>query len=93
MLRLAADKAGVMAGPSLASKIATPDRAGSPEAVSGHLAQKLSTKRREHSKPPLIAFWFPGVGRRGLRMLREAADKCKLLVVSEVMEQARFHCW
>jgi 3-deoxy-7-phosphoheptulonate synthase len=40
-------------------------------------------------KPRTSPYSFQGLGEDGLRMLREAADRHKLLVVSEVMEQAQ----
>jgi 3-deoxy-7-phosphoheptulonate synthase len=40
-------------------------------------------------KPRSSPYSFQGLGEDGLRMLREAADRYKLLVVSEVMEQAQ----
>jgi len=40
-------------------------------------------------KPRSSPYSFQGLGEEGLRMLREAADRHKLLVVSEVMEQAQ----
>jgi 3-deoxy-7-phosphoheptulonate synthase len=40
-------------------------------------------------KPRSSPYSFQGLGEEGLRMLREAADRHNLLVVSEVMEQAQ----
>src|ERR1043165_9713840 len=40
-------------------------------------------------KPRSSPYSFQGLGEEGLRMLREAADRNRLLVVSEVMEQAQ----
>jgi len=40
-------------------------------------------------KPRSSPYSFQGLGEEGLRMMREAADRNKLLVVSEVMEQAQ----
>ncbi len=40
-------------------------------------------------KPRSSPYSFQGLGEEGLRMLREAADRHKLLVVSEVMDQTQ----
>jgi 3-deoxy-7-phosphoheptulonate synthase len=40
-------------------------------------------------KPRSSPYSFQGLGEEGLRMLREAADRYKLLVVSEVMDQTQ----
>jgi 3-deoxy-7-phosphoheptulonate synthase len=40
-------------------------------------------------KPRSSPYSFQGLGEEGLKMMREAADRHKLLVVSEVMEQAQ----
>jgi 3-deoxy-7-phosphoheptulonate synthase len=40
-------------------------------------------------KPRSSPYSFQGLGEEGLRMLREAADRHKLLVVSEVMDQSQ----
>jgi 3-deoxy-7-phosphoheptulonate synthase len=40
-------------------------------------------------KPRSSPYSFQGLGEEGLRMLREAADRQKLLVVSEVMDQTQ----
>lgn len=40
-------------------------------------------------KPRSSPYSFQGLGEEGLRMMREAADRCGLLVVSEVMDQSQ----
>src|SRR5262249_32620175 len=40
-------------------------------------------------KPRSSPYSFQGLGEEGLRMMREAADRHKLLVVSEVMDQTQ----
>ena len=56
------------------------------EAVAGAGAKVI---RGGAFKPRTSPYSFQGLGEDGLRMLREAADRHKLLVVSEVMEQAQ----
>ena len=42
-------------------------------------------------KPRTSPYSFQGLGEEGLKLLRKAADKYKLLVITEVMENAQIH--
>jgi 3-deoxy-7-phosphoheptulonate synthase len=74
----------VMAGPCSVENRDQIERAA--EAVAGAGAKVI---RGGAFKPRSSPYSFQGLGEEGLRMLREAADRHKLLVVSEVMEQAQ----
>jgi 3-deoxy-7-phosphoheptulonate synthase len=74
----------VMAGPCSVENRDQIEQAA--EAVAGAGAKVI---RGGAFKPRTSPYSFQGLGEDGLRMLREAADRHKLLVVSEVMEQAQ----
>jgi 3-deoxy-7-phosphoheptulonate synthase len=74
----------VMAGPCSVENRDQIEQAA--EAVAGAGAKVI---RGGAFKPRTSPYSFQGMGEDGLRMLREAADRHKLLVVSEVMEQAQ----
>jgi 3-deoxy-7-phosphoheptulonate synthase len=74
----------VMAGPCSVENRDQIEQAA--EAVAGAGAKVI---RGGAFKPRTSPYSFQGLGENGLRMLREAADRHKLLVVSEVMEQAQ----
>jgi len=74
----------VMAGPCSVENRDQIEQAA--EAVAGAGAKII---RGGAFKPRTSPYSFQGLGEDGLRMLREAADRHKLLVVSEVMEQAQ----
>lgn len=74
----------VMAGPCSVENRDQIEQAA--EAVAGAGAKVI---RGGAFKPRTSPYSFQGLGEDGLRLLREAADRHKLLVVSEVMEQAQ----
>jgi 3-deoxy-7-phosphoheptulonate synthase len=74
----------VMAGPCSVENRDQIEQAA--EAVAGAGAKVI---RGGAFKPRTSPYSFQGLGEDGLRMLREAADRHELLVVSEVMEQAQ----
>jgi 3-deoxy-7-phosphoheptulonate synthase len=74
----------VMAGPCSVENRDQIEQAA--EAVAGAGAKVI---RGGAFKPRTSPYSFQGMGEDGLRMMREAADRHKLLVVSEVMEQAQ----
>src|SRR5258708_10390829 len=74
----------VMAGPCSVENRDQIEQAA--EAVAGAGAKVI---RGGAFKPRTSPYSFQGMGEDGLRMLREAADRHKLRVVSEVMEQAQ----
>lgn len=74
----------VMAGPCSVENRDQIEQAA--EAVAGDGAKVI---RGGAFKPRSSPYSFQGLGEDGLRMLREAADRHGLLVVSEVMEQAQ----
>jgi len=74
----------VMAGPCSVENRDQIEQAA--EAVAGAGAKVI---RGGAFKPRSSPYSFQGLGEDGLRMLREAADRHELLVVSEVMEQAQ----
>jgi len=74
----------VMAGPCSVENRDQIEQAA--EAVAGAGAKVI---RGGAFKPRTSPYSLQGLGEDGLRMLREAADRHKLLVVSEVMEQAQ----
>ncbi len=83
-VEIGGSKVVVMAGPCSVENRDQIEQAA--EAVAGAGAKVI---RGGAFKPRSSPYSFQGLGEEGLRMLREAADRHKLLVVSEVMEQAQ----
>jgi 3-deoxy-7-phosphoheptulonate synthase len=74
----------VMAGPC------SVENAGQIETIAACVAQQgVRVLRGGAFKPRSSPYSFQGIGRQGLELMRRAADKHNLLVVSEVMDQTQ----
>jgi 3-deoxy-7-phosphoheptulonate synthase len=78
------DEVVMMAGPCSVESLDQIEQAA--ETVARHGAKVI---RGGAFKPRSSPYSFQGLGEDGLRMLRDAADRHNLLVISEVMEQAQ----
>ena len=83
-VEIGGDKVIVMAGPC---SVETRDQIE--QAAEGIARQGAKVIRGGAFKPRSSPYSFQGLGEEGLRMLREAADRNHLLVVSEVMDQTQ----
>ncbi len=78
------DKVVVMAGPC---SVETPEQIDAAAAAVARAGARFL--RGGAFKPRSSPYSFQGLGKDGLKMMREAADRYKLLTVSEVMDQSQ----
>ena len=83
-VQIGGDEVVVMAGPCSVENRDQIDQIA--EVVAGHGAKVI---RGGAFKPRTSPYSFQGLGEEGLRLLRDAADRHGLLVVSEVMDQTQ----
>src|SRR5690242_14493346 len=83
-VEIGGDRVVVMAGPCSVESAEQIERSAEAVAAAG-----ATVIRGGAYKPRSSPYSFQGMGEEGLRLLREAADRHGLLVVSEVMESAQ----
>jgi len=83
-VEIGGDQVVIMAGPCSVESRDQIDQVAQAVAVSG-----AKVLRGGAFKPRSSPYSFQGMGEEGLKLLREAADRNKLLLVSEVMDQTQ----